>query len=239
MWKEPTKPRGPAGGSSNIPTHSDGRLLRKVFKKVNGPNEQGYRVQRVTRATPRPGPPPRPLLTSLTSRTNREKHLCDPEHRLHAANPYDERAGWSVRAHVDRTCSRAHVRKKVPERRRKARVPKQVEAARRSFVLLKLCTSSAAMHGGRVAKFGAPQFWPSWRRGVSSVLVHSRERTATLDPAALFFRERYLDGGTMNGTTCSRPSKPERYAEAACCVENGPIRTLYHVPRPGTWASTT
>ena len=48
-----------------------------------------------------------------------------------------------------------------------------------------------------------------------------------------------VSGGTMNGTTCSRASKPVRYCAAACCVWNGPTRTRNHVPRPGTCASTT
>lgn len=46
-------------------------------------------------------------------------------------------------------------------------------------------------------------------------------------------------GSTRNGTTCSRASKSVRYCEAACCVENGPMRTRNQVPRPGTCASTT
>lgn len=52
-------------------------------------------------------------------------------------------------------------------------------------------------------------------------------------------RARHLLGGTMNGTTCSRPSKPTRYEAAACWLANGPTRTLYQVPRPDTFASTT
>ncbi|AKV01781.1 hypothetical protein AKJ09_08444 [Labilithrix luteola] len=35
-------------------------MLRKFFKKVNGLNEQGYTVQRVTRANPRPSLPSAP-----------------------------------------------------------------------------------------------------------------------------------------------------------------------------------
>src|SRR5690606_8275897 len=42
----------------------------------------------------------------------------------------------------------------------------------------------------------------------------------------------FAAGVTMNGTTCSRPSNPERYAAAACWLGKGPMRTRYHVPRP-------
>lgn len=48
-----------------------------------------------------------------------------------------------------------------------------------------------------------------------------------------------VSGGTTNGTTCSLASKLARYCVAACWVENGPIRTRYQVPRPGTRASRT
>ena len=83
------------------------------------------------------------------------------------------------------------------------------------------------------------------RASVTSTLAHRTHRctprSALEDARRANARHAvaHLAGGTMNGTTCSRPSKPERYAAAACWLVNGPIRTRYHVPRPGTLASTT
>ena len=54
---------------------------------------------------------------------------------------------------------------------------------------------------------------------------------------ALLGRLFPVDSGRIkNGTTCSRASKSTRYCEAACLVANGPMRTRYQVPRPGTCA---
>lgn len=85
------------------------------------------------------------------------------------------------------------------------------------------------------------------RASVRSTLPHRPRRCTpqSRDRARRMMRvteERYLLGllgGTTNGTTCSRPSKPTRYSEAERWVENGPMRTLYQVPRPETFASTT
>jgi hypothetical protein len=115
---------------------------------------------------------------------------------------------------------------------------------RRSTRLCIALVSAATATGATVASTNAPIHKFAHRESHSDDPPSSdtattpvrRERAASASDQCAF---AVVSGGTMNGTTCSLASKLARYCVAACCVGNGPTRTRYHVPRPGTRASRT